>query len=110
MGHVFDYKSKTFWARKDLAVTVLNRMDTLADDLIADIENSPAGYVGVDGDEQWAAEIRRLARLRGAVRGKYLKRYRAGTNLALLAPDVRAAFPTDDAVALRSVMQAQENG
>ena len=31
------------------------------------------------------------------VRGKYHARFQAGTNLALLAPDVRAAFPTDDA-------------
>jgi hypothetical protein len=43
---------------------------------------------------------------RRGVRGKYFARYRAGTNLALLAPDVRAAFPTDDDVnrALRSLM------
>jgi hypothetical protein len=34
----------------------------------------------------------------GGVRGKYHARYQAGTNLALLAPDVRAAFPTDEAV------------
>ncbi len=47
--------------------------------------------------------------LTGGVRGKYLERFRAGTNLALLAPEVRAAFPTDEAVnrALRSLMQAQ---
>jgi hypothetical protein len=47
--------------------------------------------------------------LKGGVRGKYLDRYRAGTNLALLAPDVRAAFPTDESVnqALRSLMQGQ---
>jgi len=47
--------------------------------------------------------------LKGGVRGKYLDRYRAGTNLALLAPDVRAAFPTDDDVnrALRSLMQSR---
>lgn len=52
-----------------------------------------------------------LTQLRGGVRGKYLERYRAGTNLALLTPDVRAAFPTDEAVneALRSLMQAQES-
>jgi hypothetical protein len=45
--------------------------------------------------------------LRGGIRGKHLERYRAGTNLALLAPEVRAAFPTDEAVnqALRSLMQ-----
>ena len=47
-----------------------------------------------------------LSTLKGGVRGKYLERYRAGTNLALLAPEVRAAFPTDEAVneALRSLM------
>ena len=44
--------------------------------------------------------------LRGGVRGKYLERYRKGTNLALLDTDIRAAFPTDQAVndALRSLM------
>jgi hypothetical protein len=48
-----------------------------------------------------------LRKLKGGVRGKYLKSYRAGTNLALLAPDVRAAFPTDEAVnkALRSLIK-----
>lgn len=47
-----------------------------------------------------------LSQLGGGVRGKYADRFRAGTNLALLAPEVRAAFPTDDAVnqALRSLM------
>lgn len=41
------------------------------------------------------------------VRGKYYRRYQAGTNLALLEPDVRAAFPTDEAVnaALRMLLQ-----
>lgn len=40
------------------------------------------------------------------IRGKHLKRYQAGTNLALLAPEIRAAFPTDEAVnqALRSLL------
>jgi hypothetical protein len=47
--------------------------------------------------------------LKGGVRGKHLDRDRAGTNLALLAPDVRAAFPTDEEVnrALRTLMQGQ---
>ena len=47
--------------------------------------------------------------LTGGVRGKHLEPYRAGTNLALLAPEVRAAFPTDEAVndALRSLMPAR---
>ena len=47
-------------------MTVLDRMDTLADGWLADITNHPTGYAGVDGDEQWAAEVRRLAKLRGA--------------------------------------------
>ena len=47
--------------------------------------------------------------LKGGVRGKYLDRFRAGTNLASLAPDVRAAFPTDESVnlALRSLMHSR---
>lgn len=51
-----------------------------------------------------------LTKLKGGVRGKYWERYRAGTNLALLAPDVRAAFPTDEAVndALRLVMSGRK--
>jgi hypothetical protein len=42
------------------------------------------------------------------LRGKYLKQYRAGTNLVLLEPDVAAAFPTDGAVndALRTLLHA----
>ncbi len=32
------------------------------------------------------------------VRGKYAARFREGTNLVLLAPDVAAAFPTSQAV------------
>ena len=50
-----------------------------------------------------------LSKLRGGVRGKHFKSYQMGTNLALLAPDVRAAFPTDEAVnkALRQLMKKQ---
>jgi hypothetical protein len=41
------------------------------------------------------------------VRGKYLKEYRKGTNLVLLAPDVAKAFPSGAAVneALRSLIE-----
>ena len=44
--------------------------------------------------------------MKGAVRGKYAARYRAGTNIVLLDPEIRKAFPTDDAVnqALRAVL------
>lgn len=47
-----------------------------------------------------------FASMKGGVRGKYYERYRAGTNVVLLEPDVAKAFPTDDAVnqALRSIL------
>jgi hypothetical protein len=41
-------------------------------------------------------------------RGIYAKRYRSGTNLVLLEPDVRKAFPDDESVneALRVIAKA----
>ena len=44
---------------------------------------------------------------RGGVRGKYVSRYRAGTNVVVLDPDVAAAFPNADAVnrALRALLE-----
>ncbi|MCL4870222.1 MAG: hypothetical protein KJ063_14755 [Anaerolineae bacterium] len=48
--------------------------------------------------------------LKDGVRGKYTSRYRQGTNLVLLAPDVAAAFPTEQAVndALRLLMKVAQ--
>ncbi|MGH9838550.1 MAG: hypothetical protein ACREEM_07190 [Blastocatellia bacterium] len=45
--------------------------------------------------------------LKGGVQGKYVTRFRAGTNVVVLAPDVAQAFPTEEAVneALRLVMR-----
>ena len=48
----------------------------------------------------------------GAVRGKYYAKYQEGTNVVLLAPDVRAVFPDTEAVnaALRFLIKmTQEN-
>lgn len=47
-----------------------------------------------------------FAAMKGGVRGKYVRRYRAGSNLVLLDPEVAEAFPTDGAVnqALRAVL------
>lgn len=44
------------------------------------------------------------------VRGKYLESYRAGTNLALISPDISKVFPTDEAVndALRSLIEVAQ--
>ncbi len=46
--------------------------------------------------------------MRGGVRGKYSKRFKAGTTLVLLEPEVARAFPTAAAVneALRAVLRA----
>lgn len=48
-----------------------------------------------------------FASMKGGIRGKYYAAYRAGTNLALIEPDLSAAFPTDADVnrALRAVVE-----
>lgn len=48
--------------------------------------------------------------LKDGVRGKYVARYRAGTNLVLLDPDIAKAFPDEAAVneALRLVIRLAE--
>jgi hypothetical protein len=49
-----------------------------------------------------------LRKLKFVGRGIYAKRYRSGTNLVLLEPDVREAFPDDESVneALRVMAKA----
>jgi hypothetical protein len=46
----------------------------------------------------------------GGVRGKYVDRYRAGTNVVLLDQDVAKAFPTSTSVneALRLLLQVAQ--
>ena len=39
-----------------------------------------------------------LSQLKNRVRGKYAERYKKGTNLVLLAPDVAQAFPDSESV------------
>ncbi|MGB3481235.1 MAG: quinolinate synthase NadA [Mycobacterium sp.] len=46
-------------------MTVLD-LDTRVGQLAAQITDGPEGYSGVAGDEEWAAEVRRLLKLRGA--------------------------------------------
>lgn len=52
-------------------------------------------------------EVELAELLTNGVRGKYVARYRQGTNLVKLAPDVAAAFPTEQAVndALRGLLR-----
>ena len=39
-----------------------------------------------------------LSSLKGGIRGKYAARYKSGTNLVLLLPDVAEHFPDDNSV------------
>jgi hypothetical protein len=52
-----------------------------------------------------------LAQLMGGVRGKYTERYRRGTNLVLLEPDVAQAFPNAQSVneALRLLIKLAQS-
>ncbi|MEH2198098.1 hypothetical protein [Nostoc sp.] len=51
-----------------------------------------------------------FAQMKRGIRGKYVERYRAGTNLVLLDVDVAQAFPDDKAVndALRLLIQVAQ--
>ncbi|MDQ2098936.1 MAG: hypothetical protein QQW96_14960 [Tychonema bourrellyi B0820] len=51
-----------------------------------------------------------FSKMKGGVRGKYIDRYKAGTNIVLLDPDVALAFPTSDSVneALRLLIQISQ--
>ncbi|HZG38488.1 MAG TPA: hypothetical protein VEZ50_07370 [Nodosilinea sp.] len=51
-----------------------------------------------------------FAKMQRGVRGKYVDRYQAGTNLVLLDPDVAQAFPSAELVndALRLLMQVAQ--
>lgn len=55
-------------------------------------------------------DLRQL--LKRGIRGKYAKRYHAGTNLVLLDPDVRKAFRDEKAIndALRLVIKMRKIG
>lgn len=48
-----------------------------------------------------------FAQMERGIRGKYVERYRQGTNLVLLDPDIAQAFPDDKTVndALRLFIQ-----
>ena len=62
------------------------------------------------GDLRPEYDLRQV--LKGAVRGKYAKRYRGGTNLILLDPDVRKAFRNERAIndALRLAIELRKVG
>ena len=60
--------------------------------------------------DELRSEYDLAAPLKEGVQGKYAKRYKEGTNLVLLSPDVARDFPTDEAVneALPLVIQLKK--
>ena len=58
-------------------------------------------------NEPYPEEMRPEYDIRGGMRGKYYERYRQGTNVVLLEPDVAAVFPNSDSVnrALRTLIE-----
>ena len=60
------------------------------------------------GSKPEADEMRSEYDIRGGVRGKYYERYRQGTNVVLLEPDVAAVFHDSESVnrALRVLIEA----
>ncbi|MEL6553055.1 MAG: hypothetical protein AAFQ63_06250 [Cyanobacteria bacterium J06621_11] len=51
-----------------------------------------------------------FSQMTGGIKGKYVEKYQAGTNLILLDPDVAEAFPTADSVneALRLLLKISQ--
>lgn len=71
--------------------------------------NKYAGIMKKANKREMADDLRPeydLSKLKGGVRGKYAKRFRQGTNLVLLSPDVAKYFPDERSVnaALRSLV------
>jgi hypothetical protein len=52
-----------------------------------------------------------FSKLEGGVHGKYAERFRAGTNLVLLSPDVAEHFPDERSVnrALRQLIRVRKS-
>jgi hypothetical protein len=68
------------------------------------------GFIKMENEHELEDELRTeydFSKMKGGVRGKYVERYQAGTNLVLLDLDVAQVFPTSDSVndALRLLMQ-----
>ncbi len=65
--------------------------------------------INIDFDDELRSEYD-FSQLKSGIRGKYAQRYKDGTNIVLLAPDVAEAFPNDEAVneALRLLKRIAE--
>ena len=67
------------------------------------------GFMKQENSHELEDELRPeydFSKMEGGIRGKYVERYRAGTNVVFLDSDVAQAFPTSESVnaALRSLI------
>ena len=59
------------------------------------------GFMKMESNQELEDQLRSeydFSKMNSGVRGKYVERYKTGTNIVLLDPDVAQAFPTSDAV------------
>jgi hypothetical protein len=65
----------------------------------------------IEGEDDELRPEYDLSKMKFVGRGIYAKRYRSGTNLVLLEPDIRKAFPDDESVneALRVLAKAAKH-
>jgi len=83
-----------------LVVSIVTEKNALASSVLEEQLTRETGFMKKDVDElddepRPEYDFSKMAR---GIRGKYVERYRAGTNLVLLDPDIAQAFPTDASV------------
>ncbi|HVE72392.1 MAG TPA: hypothetical protein VNI54_13595 [Thermoanaerobaculia bacterium] len=61
-------------------------------------------------EEPSSEEMRAEYDFSGGVRGKHYRRYREGTNLVLIEPDLAKAFPDSEAVNIALRQYLEEHG
>ena len=71
-------------------------------------ETNPSSSPVPETEEDEMRDLYDASVLKNGVRGRFYEQYKSGTNLALIDPDLRLAFPTDEAVnkALRSLLKS----
>ncbi|WP_017296289.1 hypothetical protein [Geminocystis herdmanii] len=78
---------------------IKNAIEQIAFGLLAH-ERQPemsGGFMKMESNEEMRPEYD-FSNMKGGVRGKYVDRYQAGTNIVLLEPDVAQAFPASYSV------------
>ncbi|HLM25077.1 MAG TPA: hypothetical protein VK274_08465 [Pyrinomonadaceae bacterium] len=102
MAHRFDGDCFIFPLRIEILA-----LDLLARECLQDEKRNSMKKKADEFEDEMRPEYD-LRKLKFVGRGIYAERYRSGTNIVLLDPDIRAAFPDDESVneALRVIAKA----